>query len=306
MSDILLESGTNELEIVEFVIESADGKKSGYYGINVAKVLEIIRSPKITSLTSSSRDYLLGVFELRGRVIPILDLRRYIAGEFCREGAKTIVAEFNQMQMGFLVSGVTRIHRLSWQDVESPGQVVQTAESCITGMIKFEDRITQLIDVEKIAAEVDPEQTAAEHALNQGPFRGARVLIADDSLVVRNMLQSTLESAGFKVTATSHGQEAWELLAAFATREELCLAYQLVVTDIEMPVLDGLTLTRKIKEHDVCQALPVILYSSMISDKLSHKGASVGADAQITKPQLSSLNETALRLIQEYNTFSEP
>lgn len=305
MSDILLESGTNELEIVEFVIEYAEGKKSGYYGINVAKVLEIIRSPKITSLTSSSRDYLLGVFELRGRVIPILDLRRYIAGEFCREGAKTIVAEFNQMQMGFLVSGVTRIHRLSWQDVESPGRVVQSAESCITGMIKFEDRITQLIDVEKIAAEVDPEQAATEQSLAEMPLRGARVLIADDSLVVRKMLQTTLERAGFQVTAASHGQEAWELLSAFTTREELCRTYQLVVTDIEMPVLDGLTLTRKIKENDVCNALPVILYSSIISDKLSHKGVSVGADAQITKPQISSLNDTALRLMQEYGTFSE-
>ncbi len=303
MSDILLESGTNELEIVEFVIEPPDGKKRGYYGINVAKVLEIIRCPRITSLRSSSRDFLLGVFEMRGRVIPILDLRRYIAGEFCGQGGKAIVAEFNQMQVGFLVSGVTRIHRLSWQDVESPGQIVQSAESCITGMIKFKDRITQLIDVEKIAAEVDPQQAMAEQPLSEVGSQGARILIADDSLLVRKMLQKTLESAGFQVTSTSHGQEAWDLLAAFSSQEELCRAYQLVVTDIEMPVLDGLTLTRKIKEHEVCKALPVILYSSMISEKLSHKGRSVGADAQITKPQISSLNETALRLMQEYGTY---
>ncbi len=313
-TNILLESGTNELEIIEFYIEETlpGGKVyRGYYGMNVAKVLEIIRRPTVTGVPSKHHPAALGTFNLRGRVLPLVDLGGWLGKQVvASDTLKVIVSEFSGMVTAFLVSGVTRIHRLSWSQVEAPDTHMQTySGQSVTGVVRFEDRIVFLLDMEKIVASMNPRldmgSTAEAVVAAASVPEPWHVLIADDSSAIRNMIGSTLEKAGFRVTRTSSGREAWDVLSGWRKRaeEERRHIYDyvdLVVSDIEMPEMDGHNLTRRIKEDQVLQKLPVVLFSSLITDALRHKGAAVGADDQISKPDLPGLTERVRGLIERF------
>lgn len=310
-TNILLESGTNELEIVEFFIhEQIPGQEevyTGYYGINVAKVLKIIKKPKITELPEVPHPAVLGAFNLRSSIIPLVDLSLWLGkNRILDENANVIVTEFNKVVNGFLVSGVTRIHRLSWEDVEPPSNyVAQFSSNSITGVVKLENRITFLIDLEKIVAELNPNT-----ALNFDKNLDIRLddnytaLVADDSDTILEMLANLLEQANFKVIKASNGLQAWEKLQEFkkqaqAQNKRINDLVQIVVSDIEMPAMDGLTLTKKIKQDPELATLPVLLFSSLITERIKHKGESVGADDQISKPEVSELAIRAKTLIEK-------
>ncbi|MEG6504412.1 chemotaxis protein [Nitratidesulfovibrio sp. 1201_IL3209] len=313
-TNILLESGTNELEIIEFYIEETlpGGRVyRGYYGMNVAKVLEIIRRPTVTGVPSKHHPAALGTFNLRGRVLPLVDLGGWLGKQVVASDAlKVIVSEFSGMVTAFLVSGVTRIHRLSWSQVEAPDRHMQTySGQSVIGVVRFEDRIVFLLDMEKIVASMNPRLdmgSAAEAVVAAASVPEPwHVLIADDSSAIRNMIGSTLEKAGFRVTRTSSGREAWDVLSGWRKRSEeerrhIYDYVDLVVSDIEMPEMDGHNLTRRIKEDQVLQKLPVVLFSSLITDALRHKGAAVGADDQISKPDLPGLTERVRGLIERF------
>lgn len=311
-TNILLESGTNELEIIEFYIDeqASDGSTyRGYYGMNVAKVLEIIRRPTITGVPSKHHPAALGTFNLRGKVLPLVDLALWLGKSLTSSDAlKVIVSEFSGVVTAFLVSGVTRIHRLSWSQVEAPGRHVQSYSSdSITGVVRFEDRIVFILDMEKIITSMDPnldmgkkgEDAIGTRVVSAEPDH---VLIADDSASIRNMIGNTLEKAGYRVTRTASGREAWDVLLGYRRDAEerkvpVSDIVQLVISDIEMPEMDGHTLTRNIKDDSILQRLPVILFSSLITDALRHKGESVGADDQISKPDLPMLTQRVAGLI---------
>jgi two-component system, chemotaxis family, chemotaxis protein CheV len=319
-TNILLESGTNELELVEFFIDEKDpgtGKVyRGFYGVNVAKVLEIIRMPVVTQLPEIPHPSVLGAFNLRSRIIPLVDLALWLGKQMStpRKDTKVIVSEFNRITSAFMVSGVTRIHRLSWTQVEPPGRHLnEYSGSSVTGVVRFEDRILLILDMEKILGDLNPglamkiEQAAlAEIEETKGPVHKEHyhALIADDSTSIRRMIGSMLEKAGFEVTQTVNGQEAWEALVALkqkATEAGAALTdfVDILVSDIEMPIMDGHNLTKRVKDDPVLKALPVILFSSLITDRLRHKGESVGADEQISKPNITDLTKRAFELIAE-------
>lgn len=329
-TNILLESGTNELEIVEFYLDEVaeeaphellgaehiaaheDGKQAvyrGYYGVNVAKVLEIIRSPKtVTEMPEVKHPCVLGAFNLRERITPLVDLALWLGKTAYNQGdAKTIVTEFNNVSTAFMVSGVNRIHRISWEEVESPNKyIAAVTNNTIVGVVKLEDRIIFLLDLERIVAELDPKLRLHLGELGEhwDRTKGYRALIIDDSALIREMQRDLLERAGFKVEAATNGQEAWNRLLAIKERSEaeerpLTHYIQVVVSDIEMPMMDGLNLTLRIKEDPVLKQLPVILFSSLITDKLKHRGESVGADAQISKPEVGFLAVRATELIEK-------
>ncbi|EGY24390.1 response regulator [Desulfovibrio sp. A2] len=311
-TNILLESGTNELEIIEFYIEEdlPGGKVyRGYYGMNVAKVLEIIRRPTVTGVPSKHHPAALGTFNLRGRVLPLVDLGGWLGKQVvASDSLKVIVSEFSGMVTAFLVSGVTRIHRLSWSQVEAPDSHMQTySGQSVIGVVRFEDRIVFLLDMEKIVASMNPRADMGATLEVAEPTvtlsEDWHVLIADDSSAIRNMIGSTLEKAGFRVTRTSSGREAWDVLCGWRKRAEderkhIYDYVNLVVSDIEMPEMDGHNLTRRIKDDPVLQRLPVVLFSSLITDALRHKGAAVGADDQISKPDLPGLTGRVRGLIE--------
>jgi len=329
-TNILLESGTNELEVVEFyldesILPGADKMEGlmaqavgsdnvnqyrGYYGINVAKVLEIIRMPKVTALPEVQHKSVLGAFNLRSRIIPLVDLAVWLGKTPAptKEEPKTIVTEFNNVTTAFMVSGVNRIHRISWEQVEQPNAYMASVSSnTIVGVVKLEGRIVFLLDLEKVVANLNPKLSLRLDDLGEdwNASTGYKALVADDSALVREMQRDLLEKAGFNVIITTNGREAWDCLTTFRRKVEeegrpLREFVQVVISDIEMPLMDGLNLTSRIKNDNILKQLPVLLFSSLITEKLRHKGVSVGADGQISKPEVATLARRAAALIREH------
>jgi two-component system chemotaxis response regulator CheV len=310
-TNILLEAGTNELEIVEFYLDEPGpepgGTYRGHYGVNVAKVLEIIRRPRFTEMPEVSHPSVLGAFNHRSHIIPLVDLSVWLGKEqVAGEASKVIVTEFNRIVTAFLVSGMTRIHRVSWEAVEPPSAYVASfSNSSITGVVKIEGRILFILDLEKIVSDLNPHLgMRLDEGVDWGAGGSYRALVADDSTLIREMLKDLLEKAGFTVESVKNGREAWDRLGEIKSRAEaegrsVEDFFQVVVTDIEMPAMDGHNLTRRIKEDPVLKRLPVILFSSLITDKLRHKGVAVGADEQISKPEVSTLARRAKELIRQ-------
>ena len=300
---ILLETGTNEMEILEFYINGQDGSRHDF-GINVAKVLEILESPGLKPNPSAPHPCYMGVMSLRGAALPVLDLAVWLRLDRLEHPHDVVmVTEINKTVTGFLVSGVTQIHRVSWADVEPPGAAIAgSAGGCITALAKVNDNFIQLLDLERMLGELG--STAAPAPAPSGPVEGKirRAMVADDSPAIRGMMVRNLEADGFTVIAAGDGEDALRKLLAI--KEQAAAAggrvtdlLDVLVSDVEMPRMDGYTLTRRVKEDPVLRELPVILFSSLISDAIRHKGVAVGADEQISKPEFEELAQRAKALI---------
>jgi len=304
---ILLESGTNELEVIEVYIDEEGGYR-GYYGINVAKVIEITSMPARVTSPPNASAFVAGVFDHRGKVILLLDLARWLGRKPIRNGKHiVIVTEFNKVTSGFVVSGVTRIHRTSWANIKPVDSYLQNYCEAITGIILLEDKTVLMLDLERAIGALDPRLAVpygSAEANEKEVFAGVdeagltfplKVLHADDSRMIRTSVKQLLESnREFIVESRADGKQAWEYLAdlkkmAADQRKRITEFVDIVLSDIEMPGMDGYHLCQKIKTDPDLQALPVVLFSSLITDKLRHKGESVGADAQYTKPSPAEL-----------------
>lgn len=309
-SNIVLEASTNELEIIEFSIEEQlpDGTTyCGHYGVNVAKVLEIIRRPTITNVPGNHNQAVLGTFNLRGRVLPLVDLAIWLGKTSPPNDAqKVIVSEFSGVVTAFLVSGVSSIHRLTWDRIEAPSRHVQAySRESITGVLRINERILFVLDMEKIVSSMDTSLDMSRLVDDVEPVEdasGFHILIADDSMALRNIIKNTLEKAGYRVTPTASGLEAWDYLMkvqaeAAAEGVDVTEKVHLIISDIEMPEMDGHNLTRKIRQTPALAKLPVVLFSSLITDALRHKGEAVGADDQVSKPDLPGLTQHVRTLI---------
>ena len=285
---ILLESGTNEFEIVEFLV----GKVR--YGINVAKVREVIQSA-LFPITKVARahPYLDGVITLRGITIPLVNLPRCMGhgqGTNCKS---IIVTEINAYAVGFLVDDVLRIHRISWNDMESPPQV--GGASRVVGLVRFGDRIVQLMDFESIIAEVNPQinkkltEVESRHDNLEDLRKTAPIVVAEDSMMLRDMVVGTLHDAGYgNVVSFVNGLEAWNFLHP-EDGPAPDMGRGAVITDIEMPKMDGHRLLKLIRENQELRGVPVILFSSLINEEMRSKGEMLGATGQITKPEMNEL-----------------
>jgi two-component system chemotaxis response regulator CheV len=285
---ILLETGTNEFEIVEFTVGSV------LYGINVAKVREVINLVDVTKMPCT-HPYVDGIFTLRGKVMPLVNLARCLGAEGKDKDSKIIVSELNNFFVGFRVDEVSRIHRISWTMMEAPPQVSNS--DLVIGILKMSDRLILLLDFERIVAEINPEMnkkltTIPETMPDLADKRNKqKILIAEDSRMLRDLLIQTLHTAGYTHTIdTENGAVAWDkleqMLASGIPIEE---QVQLVITDIEMPQMDGHRLSKLIKEHDRLKFLPIVIFSSLINPDMRRKGESIGVEAQIAKPEITQL-----------------
>jgi two-component system chemotaxis response regulator CheV len=312
-TNILLEAGGNELEIIEFYIEEKlpDGSSyCGYYAMNVAKVLEIIRMPEVTSVPSKHDKAVLGTFNLRGRVLPLVDLGLWLGKtEVPNDAPKVIVSEFSSVVTAFLVSGVTRIHRIGWNQVEPPGPHVQSySRDSITGVVRIDTHILFILDMERIVGSMDPHHANVHFRANAVEIDTAdapnfNLLVVDDSPSLRNLIRDTLVKAGYNVTTASNGKEAWEYLQELKVKSlaegvPITEKLHVVISDIEMPEMDGHRLTKQIREDSGLQKLPIVLFSSIITEALRHKGTRVGADDQISKPDLPGLTQRMRAVIK--------
>ncbi|MGE7950423.1 chemotaxis protein [Lysinibacillus xylanilyticus] len=286
---ILLESGTNELEIVEF--EVANNK----FGINVIKVKEIIQPIPVTFIPHA-HPHVEGIIQLRGEVLPVVDMLRVLGIQSTERNPqqKYIVAEFNKQRVVFHVDNVTQIHRISWDQIEKPSDMYQGGTSQVIGVIKQNEQMILLLDFERIMVDINPDSGISVEAVKKLGKRERsekRILIAEDSPLLRKLLFDTMNEAGYEnVEFFENGRDAYEYLESITKAgSDVSEHIQLVVTDIEMPQMDGHHLTRKIKEHPDLQKLPVIIFSSLITDDLRHKGDQVGAEDQISKPEIAEL-----------------
>ncbi|AWE06502.1 chemotaxis protein CheV [Lysinibacillus sp. 2017] len=286
---ILLESGTNELEIVEF--EVANNK----FGINVIKVKEIIQPIPVTFIPHV-HPHVEGIIQLRGEVLPVVDMLKVlgISTENRNPQQKYIVAEFNKQRVVFHVDNVTQIHRISWDQIEKPSDMYQGGTSQVIGVIKRNEEMILLLDFEKIMVDINPESSISVESVKKLGKRDRsekRVVIAEDSPLLRKLLFDTMNEAGYVNTEFfENGRDAYEYLEALAKADkDIEKHVQIVITDIEMPQMDGHHLTKKIKTHPELQKLPVIIFSSLITDDLRHKGDQVGAEDQISKPEIAEL-----------------
>jgi len=308
-SKILLESGTNELEIVEFRIDECDSKGNVvpcYFGVNVAKVREIIRLPRLRKVVNSHAA-ISGMIKLRDQVITLIDLSRALSKN--TEGLtadRVIVLEFNRIIVGILVHSVSRIYRISWENVEPPVKAIHDAN--ITGVVKMEDRIILILDFEKIIGELSSTEalSAPGEALmlaHSAANRGAKtILVADDSNFIRHTMCGSLREAGYHVVEAENGEEAWEMVNAMLAKcresgTEIQELLNLIITDIEMPRMDGLHLTSLIRKEGTLDQIPVVIFSSLATEDNKAKWKDLGASDILTKPDLPNLVEKADSLV---------
>ncbi|MGG4167330.1 chemotaxis protein [Rossellomorea vietnamensis] len=285
---ILLESGTNELEIVEFEVQN------NKFGINVIKVKEIIQPAAVTPIPHS-HPHVKGLVQLRGEVLPVVDMARVLGVEEEETPkSKYIVAEFNQQKVIFHVHNVTQIHRISWNQIEKPSDMYSGVHSGIIGVIKREDTMILLLDFESIMLEINPETgIRVDQVKKLGPRerRNKKIIAAEDSPLLRKLLNDTLKEAGYEdVEFFENGADAFQYLESIVDgNQDVKESVHLVLTDIEMPQMDGHHLTKRIKNHPKLNTLPVIIFSSLITNDLKHKGEMVGAEDQISKPEIAEL-----------------
>lgn len=296
---ILLETGTNEFEIVEFNV----GKVN--YGINVAKVREVINLVPITKMPQA-HPYVDGLFTLRGRVMPLVNLPRCLNQETEDDLKNIIVTEINNYNIGFLVNSVSRIHRISWTEMEPAPNVSDSP--MVVGIIKMLDKMVLLLDFEKIIAEINPEineklTTLPEVTKDIKEQRNdVKVFVAEDSPMLRDLLVQTLHDAGYITTRDfSNGKLAWEALQKIGQEEApLDDSINILISDIEMPQMDGHRLTKLIKSDDAMKDIPVIIFSSLVNEEMKKKGEALGADAQLSKPEIGNLVHEIDHLVSRY------
>jgi len=295
--EILLEAGTNEMELLVFRLGNTP------FGINVAKVREIIQRAKIVDIPNRG-EAVDGLFKLRDEVMTLVNLGEYfgMVGEEVKRGeGMIIIVEFSHVRCGVLVDAVDIIKRLSWSEIQPPSRLLVQLGAPVTGTVKIDDRTILIADFESLVGEILGVQTAAvpeecDVAL-KAERRDIRIVFADDSSVIRTALQTILTRSGFRtITVCYDGQEAWEQIQK--RRQEPNGPFDIILTDIEMPRLDGLALCKRIKQDSALKNIPVILFSSLISEDNLNKGHQVGADAQISKPDSQEMIEAIERLLK--------
>ena len=286
---ILLETGTNEIEIMEFTINN------NLFGINVAKVREIMMSAPVKHMPHA-HPAVEGIFKPRDIVITVIDLPKYLTGQECEKGPKDlfIVTNFNKMFVAFRVHTVVGISRISWQDIQKPDNTISGGKDGVTtGIAQCGDDLVSILDFEKIVAEIAPQtsiQISEVDALGHRDRNASPIWVAEDSILLTQMIRASLNKAGYtNLSMFSNGAELWDALKQWDGAEDLFDHVTLIITDLEMPQMDGHRLTKLIKSHPDFKAIPVVIFSSLITEEMRRKGKEVGADEQLSKPEIGHL-----------------
>ena len=286
---ILLESGTNEIEVMEFTIHNSP------YGINVAKVKEILVSEPVKPMPHS-HPAVEGIFKPRDAVLTVVDLPKYLTGREDEKKPKDlfIITEFNKMNIAFRVHTVVGISRISWRDIQKPDKTVSGGEEGVAaGIAQCGPDLVTILDFEKIVAEIAPETTIQMNEIDRLGHRdrnGAAILVAEDSVLLSKMIESALHKAGYVNTRMfPNGQELWNFLTNLRNDEYMDDLVNLIITDIEMPQMDGHHLTKLIKDDKDFKHIPVVIFSSLITEEMRIKGKELGADEQMSKPEIGHL-----------------
>ncbi len=287
-TNILLENGTNELEVLEFTLGN------NHYGINVAKIREILSYQPVTPIPNSEPS-IEGIFMPRDTMITVINLKNCLGLENTVDTKGLfIITNFNQLNVAFHVDEVIGIHRVSWADIIKPDSTINTENNAVsTGVIKLEEKLVIILDFEKIVTDISPEtglKVTAIDELGERERCNSPILIAEDSPLLSKLITECLKKAGYtNLIITANGQEAWDKLVEYKKEGTVRDKVHCIITDIEMPLMDGHRLTKLAKEDDEIKKIPLIIFSSLVNEEMRRKGEALGADAQLTKPEIGLL-----------------
>ena len=298
-------AGSNKLEMLLFSLgkDERTGREETF-GINVFKVREVMRIPEITHAPDMPPS-VEGMVSLRGALVPVVDLIKYVGLQNPKPPEIMVVTEYNGRTQGFLVESVDTILRIDWSAMKVPPDMLTVQMGgLITAVTELKDgRIVMMMDVEKILAETsgygDESALASIKPITE---RNRTIFFADDSMVARKQIEKTLDALGVKYVFSTNGKEAWQELLKIASRAEVLNQkvtdyIQLVLTDVEMPEMDGYVLTRNIKGDPRFAGIPVLMHSSLSSDANAQLGKSVGVDEYVPKFEPHKLAEVLTRLL---------
>ena len=296
-TNILLESGTNELEILEFALGD------NHYGINVAKIREILQYMPVTPVPNA-HPCVEGIFMPRDTMISVINLRRCLGMPDGEKEGLFIITNFNKLNIAFHVDEVIGIHRVSWEEIIKPDSTINgEGGSTSTGVIKMNNKLIVILDFESIVSGISPEtglRTADIDNLKERDRSDSTILIAEDSPLLSKLITDCLKKAGYEsLIVNTNGQEAWDKICELKDRGTLLDDVQCIITDIEMPQMDGHRLTKLCKSDDMIKKIPLVIFSSLVNDEMRRKGEMLGADAQLTKPEIGMLVDAIDRLIAE-------
>jgi len=287
--------GQNRMELLLFYL---GGRQ--IFGIDVFKVREVIAKPTLRHLPGSS-PMVCGVANIRGRTVSVVDLARAIGFDPLpvdqNNDAKVIVTEFNRSVQGFWVSAVDRIVNVNWETVKPPPRGTER-ESYLVAVTEVDGQLVEIIDVERVFAQINNLSTDVSdevQKLAEDVPHDRRILVVDDSLVARKQIERAITALGFRTESRSDGKAALEYLEELAEADMVDASIELVIADIEMPRMDGYTLTRKIREHAKLKHLCVILHSSLSGQFNVDMVKRAGADDFLAKFDPNELGATVLK-----------
>ncbi len=298
-TNILLESGTNELEILEFKVGD------NHYGINVAKIREILLYQPVTPLPNT-HPCIEGIFMPRDTMISVINLRKCLnIKEQPENDGLFIITNFNKLNTAFHVDEVLGIHRVSWEDIIKPDATINADDTAVsTGVIKLDDKLVVILDFEKIVSDINPEtglKVSDLENISERDRSNSPILIAEDSALLSKLICECLRKAGYtNLNVNMNGQEAWDALCKMKEQGTVLDDVHCIITDIEMPLMDGHRLTKLVKEDETMKKIPLIIFSSLINEEIRIKGETLGADAQLTKPEIGKLVAAIDELIEKY------
>ncbi len=297
-TNILLENGTNELEVLEFMLGD------NHYGINVAKIREILSYQPITPIPNA-HPCVEGIFMPRDTMMTVVNLRHSLGLPPMEKDGLFIITNFNKLNIAFHVDEVCGIHRVSWADIIKPDSTINAENYGVsTGVIKLEGRLVVILDFEKIVTDISPEtglKMSDVEKMEKNVIREETpILIAEDSPLLSKLITDCLREAGYThQIITNNGKEAWDNVSKYYAEGTLDKKIHCVITDIEMPEMDGHRLTKLIKSDDRLKHVPVIIFSSLVNEEMRRKGEALGADAQLTKPEIGRLVEAIDELMEK-------
>jgi len=309
--DNLLKVGSNEMELVDFRIFRMIGDEvyEGIYGVNVAKVREIIRMPKLTELPGVP-NFIEGIFDLRGVVIPVVNLAKWMGVEtpktITTKNTRVIITEFNNILIGFVVHDAKRIRRINWKDIEPASFASGSGAldgSKITGVTRIEDdSVLLILDLETVVQELGLYTPDHGDLPREEYHFSGMVLLLDDSATARKIIKDALENMGFQVVEAQDGQEGISRLEDLfgIYGETLHQHLKLIVSDVEMPLMDGFHFSAKVKGDDRFKKIPIV-FNSSISDHFSEiRGKDAGGEAYLVKFDAGTFYEEVARVVRQH------
>ncbi len=290
---------SNQMEMLTFYLSD-----SQQYGINVFKIIEVIETPKEITIVPQTHQAVVGIISFRGTSVTVIDISKALGLEGIKYDdiiSYVMICEYSNTTQGFLVARPNRLLNVSWKDVRSPGSAVQNS-GYLTALTQDENQETvQILDIEKILGEINGVDAKISDSIieqsKEAEMGNQKVLVLDDSKAARMMLQNSMDQLGVHCAMFEDGNKAFSALEESLDQDDY--KFCLIISDIEMPQMDGFTFARKVKSHPKLSQIHLVLHSSMSNKANRAKAEAVGADGFVPKFQPDEIARIILDRLKE-------